>query len=54
MKVGDLVRCTTIASDVGIVLKTSGPRSIDVQVLYFPNRKYWTPASMLEVIGESR
>ena len=54
MKVGDLVRCKTIPTDVGVVLREQGGTCLNVQVLYTDNRKHWTPVEMLEVISESR
>ena len=57
MKVGDLVRCKTTPSDVGIVLREQGGSCLNVQVLYTDIRgmwKHWTPVETLEVVSENR
>jgi hypothetical protein len=57
VKVGDLVRCKTTPTDVGVVLREQGGSCLNVQVLYTDNRgmwRHWTPVEMLEVLSESR
>jgi hypothetical protein len=54
MKVGDLVGCKMVSTDIGVVLKEQGGRCLNVQVLYAGNRKHWTPVKMLEVLSEGR
>ena len=52
MKVGDLVRCKKMASDIGIVMRLPNPTVAKVR--YLNKGNHWTPREMLEVVNESK
>ena len=51
MKVGDLVRCKKMASDIGIIMRLPNPTVAKVR--YLNKGNHWTPREMLEVVSES-